>query len=82
MAIHARAELLLDELDLALRQRRWINVIHHSDKGSQYASIAYVSRCLAASVRLLIDSCELLDRTPVKTRGEARMTVFEFIEGW
>jgi putative transposase len=26
--------------------------------------------------------CELLDRTSFKTLGEARMTVFDFIEGW
>ena len=26
--------------------------------------------------------CELLDRTSFKTQAEARMAVFDFIEGW
>ncbi len=26
--------------------------------------------------------CELLDRKPLRTQAEARMAVFEFIEGW
>ena len=26
--------------------------------------------------------CELIDRTPYATRGEARRSVFSFIEGW
>ena len=26
--------------------------------------------------------CELLDRKPLRTQTEARMAVFEFIEGW
>ncbi|MAG34520.1 MAG: hypothetical protein CL908_26925, partial [Deltaproteobacteria bacterium] len=26
--------------------------------------------------------CELLDREPLRTQSEARMAVFDFIEGW
>ena len=35
------AELVLSALNMALQQRRPDDVIHHSDQGSQYASIAF-----------------------------------------
>jgi putative transposase len=75
-------------------------VIHHSDQGSQYASIAFGQRCRDAGVRPSMGSvgdaydnamcesffatleCELLDRRRFKTQAEARMAVFEFIEGF
>ena len=51
MANHLRTSLVLDALDMALGQRRPENVIHHSDQGSQYTSIAFVTRCRQAGVR-------------------------------
>ena len=51
MANHLRTELVLDALDMAIGQRRPANVIHHSDQGSQYTSLAFGGRCLEASVR-------------------------------
>jgi putative transposase len=39
------AELVLAALNMALQQRRPEDVIHHSDQGSQYASIAFGDRC-------------------------------------
>jgi len=51
MATHLRTELVLDALDLALRRRRPTNVIHHSDQGCQYTSIAFGQRCQEACVR-------------------------------
>lgn len=51
MADHLRAELVLDALDMALWQRRPDAVIHHSDQGSQYTSIAFGTRCREAGVR-------------------------------
>ena len=51
MATHLRTQLVLDALDMALRQRRPQDVIHHSDQGSQYTSIAFGSRCRVAGVR-------------------------------
>ena len=51
MANHLRASLVLDALDMALVQRRAKNVIHHSDQGSQYTSIAFGRRCREAGVR-------------------------------
>ena len=51
MASHLRAELVLDALDMAVRQRQPVGVIHHSDKGCQYTSLAFGHRCRAAGVR-------------------------------
>jgi len=42
MATHLRSELVLGALDMALSQRRPKQVIHHSDQGTQYTSIAFV----------------------------------------
>ena len=51
MAGHLRTELVLDALNMALWQRRAHGVIHHSDQGSQYTSIAFGARCKEAGVR-------------------------------
>ena len=51
MANHLRTSLVLDALDMALGRRRPENVIHHSDQGSQYTSIAFGTRCRQAGVR-------------------------------
>jgi putative transposase len=100
METHLRTELVLQALNLALWQRRPKAVIHHSDQGSQYTSLAFGQRCREAGVRPSMGSvgdcfdnamcesffatleCELLDRRRFKTQIEARMAVFEFIEGW
>lgn len=100
METYLRTELVLKALDMALGQRRASGVIHHSDQGSQYTSIAFGKRCEQASVRPSMGSvgdcfdnamcesffatleCELLNRRRFKTQVEARMAVFDFIEGW
>ena len=100
MATHLRAGLVLDALNMALGQRRPTDVIHHSDQGTQYTSIAFGLRCREAGVRPSMGSvgdaydnamcesffatleCELLDRRRFKNHIEARMAIFEFIEGW
>ena len=51
MANHLRSELVSDALDMALCQRRSDGVIHHSDQGSQYTSVAFGKRCRQAGVR-------------------------------
>jgi putative transposase len=51
MANHLRAELVLDALEMAIRQRQPCDVIHHSDQGSQYTSLAFGKRCQEADVR-------------------------------
>jgi putative transposase len=51
MATHLRTQLVLAALDMALQQRRPHEVIHHSDQGTQYTSIAFGQRCREAGVR-------------------------------
>jgi putative transposase len=93
-------QLVLDALNMALLTRRPRSVIHHSDQGSQYTSIAFGQRCREAGVRPSMGSvgdaydnamcesffatleCELLDRCRFKTQAEARIAIFDFIEGF
>ena len=100
METHLRTELVLAALNMAIGQRRPAEVIHHSDQGTQYTSIAFGARCRQAGVRPSMGSvgdcfdnamaesffatleCELLERRSFKTQVEARMAVFDFIEGW
>jgi putative transposase len=100
MATHLRTELVLEALNMALTQRRPTDVIHHSDQGCQYTSIAFGQRCREMGVRPSTSSvgdaydnalcerffatleCELLDRHRFPSQAEARMAIFEYIEGW
>jgi putative transposase len=45
------AELVLAALNMAISQRRPNDVIHHSDQGSQYTSVAFGQRCAKMGVR-------------------------------
>ena len=56
MANHLRTELVLDALDMAVGQRRPREVIHHSDQGSQYTSLAFGKRCEEAGIRPSVGS--------------------------
>jgi putative transposase len=51
MACHMRSELVLNALAMALESRYPDHVIHHSDQGSQYTSIAFGQGCSDAGVR-------------------------------
>src|SRR6266545_1147623 len=100
MESHLRTELVVAALDMAVAQRRPTDVIHHSDQGCQYTSLAFGGRCRAAGVRPSMGSvgdaydnalcesffatleCELLDRQRFPTQADARLAVFDFIEGW
>ena len=95
-----KAQLVIDAMNMAVTQRKPFNVIHHSDQGSQYTSVAFGLRCKEMGVRPSMGSvgdcydnamcesffatleCELLDRRKFKTKAEARVACFEFIEGW
>jgi putative transposase len=46
-----RAELVLEALNMALAQRDARAVIHHSDQGSQYTSVAFGRRCQEMGVK-------------------------------
>ncbi|MGH3090261.1 MAG: IS3 family transposase [Rubrobacteraceae bacterium] len=96
-----RSELVLDALGMAVTRRRpQAGVIHHSDRGSQYTSLAFGKTLEQAGVMQSIGrrgdafdnavaesffatlECELLDRRTFKRRDQARLEVFEFIEGF
>src|SRR5436309_13090822 len=51
MATYLRTELVLEALNMAVSQRQPESVIHHSDQGCQYTSIAFGHRCREAGVR-------------------------------
>ena len=51
MAITLHTRVVLDALNMALRQRRPSGVIDHSDHSSQYTSIEFGKRCREAGVR-------------------------------
>lgn len=100
MGTNLKTQLVLDAMNMAIGQRKPSDVIHHSDQGSQYTSVAFGLRCKEAGVRPSMGSvgdaydnamcesffatleCELLDRRKFQTKAEARMAIFEFIEGW
>ena len=100
MATHLRTEIVLEALDMAVEQRRPTSVIHHSDQGCQYTSIAFGLRCREVGIKPSMGSvgdaydnalcesffatleCELIDRRRFQSQAEARMAVFDFIEGF
>lgn len=51
MALRQDAALVTRALEMALEQRSTAGVIHHSDQGSQYTSLAFGERCRRAGVR-------------------------------
>ena len=52
MAGHLRTDLVLAALDMAVAQRKPEGgVVHHSDHGCQYTSLAFGARCREAGVR-------------------------------
>ena len=64
MANYLRTELVLDALEMAIGQRRPDGVIHHSDQGSQYTSLAFGKRCKDAGVRPSMGSVGMPTTTP------------------
>jgi putative transposase len=49
--VHMTSDLVIAALDMALFTRKPQGVIHHSDQGSQYTSIAFGKRCKEMNVR-------------------------------
>ena len=49
-------ELVVGALEMAIAQRRPEEVIHHSDQGSQYTSLAFGKRCRDAGIALSMGS--------------------------
>ncbi len=51
MATTLHTKIVLDALEMAVRQRQPLGVVHHSDQGCQYTSLAFGKRCREAGVR-------------------------------
>jgi putative transposase len=51
MSTSLKTQVVLDALEMAIYQRKPVNVIHHSDQGTQYTSIAFGLHCREAGVR-------------------------------
>jgi putative transposase len=57
MATHMRAQLIVDALQMALARRRpGPGLIHHSDQGSQYVSLAFGSAARQAGIAISMGS--------------------------
>ena len=56
MAAHLRTELVIEALEMAVAQRRPGAVVHHSDQGCQYTSLAFGARCREWGVALSMGS--------------------------
>ncbi len=56
MASHLRTELVIEALEMAVAQRRPDAVVHHSDQGCQYTSLAFGARCRKRGVALSMGS--------------------------
>jgi putative transposase len=101
MADHLRTELVLDALEMAVWNRRPApGLVHHSDHGCQYTSLAFGQRCRQSGIAVSMGSvgdcfdnalaesffatleCELIARSRWRTHSEARMAVFDYIEGF
>ncbi len=100
MASQMKTDLVLNALEMAMKQRHAHDVIHHSDQGSQYTSCRFGDRCQALGIRQSMGSvgdcfdnamcesffasleCELLWQNSFRSRQEAKLAIFAFIEGW
>jgi transposase InsO family protein len=99
LADHMRTDLVQEALNMALVTRRpAAGLLHHSDRGSQYASEDYVALLEAHGVTISMSQkgncwdnavteslwsslkCELISETEFKTREDARLAIFEYIE--
>ena len=56
MESHLRTEIVLKALEMAIQQRRPRGVIHHSDQGTQYTSLAFGHRCREAGIHASMGS--------------------------
>ena len=80
MANHLRTELVLEALNMALWQRRPGSVVHHSDQGRSRALPRDGRRTAMGSVGDCFDNA--MAGGVRRTQAEARMAIFEYIEGW
>jgi putative transposase len=96
-----RAELVVDALGMAITRRKpRRGLVHHSDRGSQYTSLAFGKRMQEAGIlpsmgrrgdafdNAVAESffatleTELIERHSFRTRDQARLALFHWIEGF
>jgi putative transposase len=96
-----RSELVVDALGMAVTRRKpRPGLVHHSDRGSQYTSLAFGKTMQQAGIlpsmgrrgdafdNAVAESffatlqTELLDRHRFTTRDQARLALFQWIEGF
>ena len=51
MGTNLKTQLVLDAINMAIGQPKPLDVIHQSDQGSHYTSVAFGLRCKEAGVR-------------------------------
>jgi putative transposase len=68
MAGHGRTSLILAAIDMAISRRRPADrLVHHSDRGTQYTSIAFGLRCREAGIALTMGSTgDAYDNSPAE----------------
>ena len=72
MADPLRTELVLEALNMAVGQRRPEAVIHRSDQGTQYTSLAFGKRCREMGVRPSTCTNDLLPAGTILAVWESR----------
>ncbi len=101
MSERLKEDLTLQALDMAIRQRQPPHgLLHHSDRGRQYASKAYRRRLSQQGIQASmsrVGNCwdnavvesffatlktELIHQQDYPTREQARLAIFEYIEGF
>lgn len=101
MSDRLKEDLTLQALDMAIRQRQPPHgLLHHSDRGRQYASKAYRRRLNQQGIQASmsrVGNCwdnavvesffatlktELIHHQDYPTREQARLAIFEYIEGF
>jgi len=99
LADHMRAELVKEALTMAIQTRRpRAGLLHHSDRGSQYADETYVKLLSDENMEISMSAkgdcwdnacteslwsslkCELISDGEFKTKEQARLAIFEYIE--
>lgn len=76
--VHMRAELVVDALAMAVaRGRPEGSLIHHSDQGAPYVSLAFGQRQRCREARM---ARSMGSKASFRTRQEARTAVFDYIE--
>ena len=74
MAPHLRTELVVEALEMAVEQRRPEGVVHHSDQGCQYTSLAFGGRCREWGVALSMGSVGIASITLWRRASSRRLS--------